>query len=354
MEMAGQRGYLVLADITGYTAYLAGAELLHAQDVLAELLEGIVGRLQPMLILSKIEGDAVFAYSPSERLSRNEALLEILEYAYLGFRDRIEGILRRTTCQCNACRSIPNLDLKFIVHYGEYVSQRVSGAEELVGSDVNLAHRLLKNHVSEAISWRAYILLTESALNRMSLPLEGLFEQVERYEHLGEVTTHSIDMHRRYQEMREARRVQVAPENADHVVTQLVAAPPVVLWVWLNDIQKRLKWEQFDDIRPLIRPAGRMGAGALNHCAHGTSVVTETVLDWRPFEYYTVEYPMGVQTRYLQSVPEGTQLTQCLNLTLASPPFLRRSVAGFMAWLTRLDRQLDALARMIAEEATEL
>lgn len=349
--MESQQGYLILADITGYTAYLAGAELTHAQDVLADLLEGIVGQFQPALILSKLEGDAVFSYTPPGRLSRDEALLEILESTYLAFRDRVEGILRRTTCQCNACLSIPNLDLKFIVHFGEYIPQKVAGVIELVGSDVNLAHRLLKNHVGEATGWRAYILLTEAALKRMNLQLENLHEHEENYDHLGGVKTYTIDLHRRYQEMLEARRVQVSPESADLVFSRLIAAPPVVVWDWLNDIQKRLKWEQFDDIRPFVRPAGRMGAGARNHCAHGKNVVTETVLDWRPFEYYTVEYPMGVQSRYLQPGPEGTQLTINFNLKMPFPPFMRRAVARFMARQMKMDRQLDTLVRLIAEDA---
>ena len=37
-----QHGYLVLADISGYTAYLAGVELDHAHEILSDLLETIV------------------------------------------------------------------------------------------------------------------------------------------------------------------------------------------------------------------------------------------------------------------------------------------------------------------------
>ena len=36
-----RQGCLVLADISGYTAYLAGVELEHSHDVLADLL-GVV------------------------------------------------------------------------------------------------------------------------------------------------------------------------------------------------------------------------------------------------------------------------------------------------------------------------
>jgi hypothetical protein len=38
------------------------------------------------------------------------------------------------------------------------------------------------------------------------------------------------------------------------------------------------------------RPGGRTGAGARNHCAHGKNGKTlETVLDWKPFEYFMAE-----------------------------------------------------------------
>ena len=45
MAAATQSGFLVLADLTGYTAYLAGSELEHAPTIAGDLLETIVGRL---------------------------------------------------------------------------------------------------------------------------------------------------------------------------------------------------------------------------------------------------------------------------------------------------------------------
>ena len=148
MEKGTLQGYLVLADISGYTSYLAGVELTHARDILTELLELIVGYFKPLLTIVELEGDGVYAYAPESKIQRGETLLELAESTYQAFRDRIESVRRRTTCQCNACKSIPNLDLKFIVHYGEYLLQSVSGITKLVGSDINLVHRLLKNHVS--------------------------------------------------------------------------------------------------------------------------------------------------------------------------------------------------------------
>jgi len=60
-----RQGCLVLADIGGYTAYLAGVELEHSHDVLADLLGGVTTGLCPPLHLAKLEGDAVFCVTPA-------------------------------------------------------------------------------------------------------------------------------------------------------------------------------------------------------------------------------------------------------------------------------------------------
>src|SRR3990172_5424605 len=138
METKTQHGYLVFADISGYTSYLAGAELDHAHEILTDLLETIVGRLRTLLTIAKLEGDAVFAYVPESRIERGETLLELIEATYMAFCDGRDHARRRTTCACNACRNIPSLDLKFVTHHGDYILQHLSGITELVGSDVNL------------------------------------------------------------------------------------------------------------------------------------------------------------------------------------------------------------------------
>ena len=50
-EQKMQHGYLMLADISGYTSYLAGVELDHAHEILSDLLETIVGSLKPLLTI---------------------------------------------------------------------------------------------------------------------------------------------------------------------------------------------------------------------------------------------------------------------------------------------------------------
>ncbi len=363
MEGKTQHGYLVIADISGYTSYVAKTELEHAHEVLTELLELILSHLTPTLTLSKLEGDAVFVCAPESRLTRGETLLELVEATYVAFKDRVEAVRRRTTCTCNACRAIPTLDLKFIAHHGDYIAQRVAGIHELAGSDVNLVHRLLKNHVGEATGWRAYALFTESSLEHMGVRSEGMHIQTESYEYLGEVNTCSLDLRSRYTALTEAQRVRITPDEADTVFTQDYPAPPPVVWDWLNDPYKRLKWERVH-IRPVLRPGGRTAPGASNHCVHGKNVSrVDTILDWRPFEYFTVEQ-RGAGGRYvvtetfqLTPTSSGTRLRRCSKfqrMPVPTPRPLMRPIGEFLTKLFKVDQDYVEMARLIAADNSPL
>jgi hypothetical protein len=68
MERKRQTGYLVLADISGYTSFVAQTEIEHADMALSFLLETIIEKLSSLLTISKLEGDAVFAYIEESKL----------------------------------------------------------------------------------------------------------------------------------------------------------------------------------------------------------------------------------------------------------------------------------------------
>jgi hypothetical protein len=299
METKAQHGYLLIADISGYTSFLAKSELEHAHDILTELLEILVKQLTARLALSKLEGDAVFVFAPESQITRGETLLELIEATYVKFRDEREGIRRRTTCQCNACRNIPSLDLKFMAHHGDYMLQRVTGIHELVGSDVNLIHRLLKNHVSEQTGWRAYALFTEAALMHLGVKPEGMHEHIENYEHLGDVKVCVMNLADRYTEFVNARRYTVDPQQAHYIAQGDIATTPSIVWDWINDPTRRamLGFQPNLKFVPILRTGGRTGANSITHCVHGKNLaMVETVRDWRPFDYVTVtqEY-MGLK-----------------------------------------------------------
>ncbi len=127
-----ERGYLVIADITGYTAFLSDSELEHAEDSLKDLLDLLIDQTKPPLVISRLEGDAVISYAPEASFLQGQTLVEIIENTYVAFREARQRMQLNTSCTCNACRNIPNLDLKFIVHHGAFVLQEMAGHTELV------------------------------------------------------------------------------------------------------------------------------------------------------------------------------------------------------------------------------
>ncbi len=324
MDTKTQRGYLILADISGYSTFVAKSELEHAHEILSELLELVLKHITTLFTLSKLEGDAIFAYAHEEKLTRGETLLELIESTYAAFKDRQEAARRRTTCQCNACRNIPSLDLKFLVHHGDYIIQSIGVYREMIGNDVNLIHRLLKNHVAEANGWRGYALLTDQALAHIGLKPDDFQEMSETYD-IGEVKIFVTNLNERYQALRELRQVIVDRSKADLYYEFDYPAPPPVVWDWLNDPQKRLQWE-FAERRmfPFFLPKGRTTAGAVNHCMHGKNLaMVETVLDWRPFDYFTV----------LQDVLQAVKMTVTFQL-------LPTATGTHMIYLCSLEPQI--------------
>src|SRR5207302_1332075 len=157
-----QEGFLVLADIAGYTAFLAGTELEHAHGIIEELVGLIRARLEPPLRFVKLEGDCVFCYADSSRFDdRPELLIEVIESCYFDFASRLLDMARSTTCDCRACSAISTLDLKFVVHYGVFIVQGANRSIDLLGADVIVAHRLLKNNVEAVHRTRAYAFFSD-------------------------------------------------------------------------------------------------------------------------------------------------------------------------------------------------
>src|SRR5690349_14845198 len=201
MLSATQPACFLIADISGYTGYLADVELEHAQDILADLIGAVVSVLKPKFKLAKLEGDAAFTYALGETID-GTLLLDTIERCYLGFRRRRRDVRQATSCQCNACVRIPDLDLKFVVHHGEVLIQKVAGRQELLGSDVIVVHRLLKNDVVEREGIEAYALLTQAAADAADLDPAtlGMTAHSETYDRIGEVAGWVHDLDRRWRE----------------------------------------------------------------------------------------------------------------------------------------------------------
>ena len=184
--MKTQDGVLILADISGFTAFVTATELEHGPQIIATLLEAVMRRLAPPLEIQEVEGDAVFALGPDGALLPPTRLFDVLDSAFVAFKTVQRELAADASCACGACRSVEDLDLKIVAHHGRFLRHAVGGRAQVAGVDVILAHRLLKNGVTTS---RAYVLLTEALLGWLGLdPINlGLVARVESYEHLGDV-----------------------------------------------------------------------------------------------------------------------------------------------------------------------
>ncbi len=289
MDSSVHEGYLVIADISGYTSFMAGSELDHAQEILQEVLTLVLNKMSSVLTLMEVEGDALFLYTHRERVLRGETILEAIEGAYVEFSDHIASMKRATTCSCRACNSAPTLDLKFFVHFGEYAMQSIAGRSKIVGSSVNLIHRLLKNTIVEQTGWNAYVSITDQALKELNVQPEEMHVSSEVYEHLGRIATNTYDLKQRLKELTELRRIVVEEDEADFYTDGAFPLAPAQLWEWLNDPARRERWMDGTTWSIRERKGGRVGVGTVAHCAHGGGDTFERIVDWRPFNYLTCD-----------------------------------------------------------------
>jgi hypothetical protein len=188
-------GFLVLADISGFTAFLTSTELEHGPAIIAELLDEVIRRIAPPLEVQSIEGDAIFALGPNGTVLPPASLLEVLRAGFTGFRAKQRELAADFSCNCPCCRGVDKLSLKAIGHYGPFVEHVIGGRAQVAGPDVILAHRMLKNGVANTAD---YTLLTRPALDYMDVDptVLGLTPHTERYEHFGDVECYVDDLAR--------------------------------------------------------------------------------------------------------------------------------------------------------------
>ena len=349
---------LVIADISGYTSFLAGTELDHAQDILGDLMGTVVGSFRGRFKLAKLEGDATFGYALTEAID-GSALLDAVEDTYFAFRRRLRDIRQATSCTCNACRLIPSLDLKLVVHHGVVIRQRVAGREELVGSDVIVVHRLLKNRVVDELGIKAYALFTAACIEAMGADagLLGLREHREQVDVLGDATLWIRDLGAAWDA--ELGRSHVVLDRASSLAfRRTVPLPPAEAWDYLTAPGLRPRWQAgVTDVIESVAPSSRRGVGTTNHCMHGASAVVEEVLDWVPYDYVTlrstVPVPGAPKLRSmieLLPVEDATEVTFYLEpprgakAQAVAKPILEGYIAGLAAGFDVLAAQLASAA----------
>lgn len=298
--MPAVEGLLVMADISGYTAFVSGTEHEHSREILAELIENIAKSFGGKLSVDQVEGDALCC--TTERTGVEVA--DWLRETFATFHRRLRDMRAATTCPCNACQMIGNLGLKFIVHRGTYSRQTVAGVVQLHGADVNLVHRLLKN----SVPLREYLLASRAALDAWPDNASAEFVDAPQRYDLGDVPAAYLDLAPvRADALREERTV-VTDAEAKLRRTRRFAAPPDAVWHLMTDPAARKRIMQVPKIEFEEGARGTL-VGAEYHCEHGgdRTTVFRVIKAERPSEFtLTFDFPfVGRMYRTDRVVHEG-------------------------------------------------
>ncbi len=282
--MSIEHGCLLIADISGYTKYLGGVELDHAQDILADLLGGVVEQTSSLKV-AKLEGDAVFCYAATG--VDGPSLVDTIESCYFAFSRRKRNIQQLSSCPCDACEKLEDLDLKFVVHFGEYFAHEVAGREELVGVDVILVHRLLKNEIAEQFGTKGYAIFTDAAIDQFELgEFAANLPTVRGAADDNQVELTVLDLTARWHDHQLASTTKV--NDPTIVVFADVEASPSEIWPIMTSALERPNWIGASDSVVQQNERGIPGPGTINHCLHGDgSTTVDEIVDWAPFVYCT-------------------------------------------------------------------
>lgn len=146
------QGLVFIPDISGFTEFVNQIEIDHGRLIIKELLEIIIDANEAGLEISEIEGDAILFYRFGKEPTMKEIYSQV-EKMFCNFHQSLQEYENRRYCQCKACLSAGKLTLKVISHYGEFTTYDVRNFKKLIGRDVIVAHRLLKNNIDIHEYW---------------------------------------------------------------------------------------------------------------------------------------------------------------------------------------------------------
>jgi hypothetical protein len=236
----------------------------------------------------------------------------------------------------------------------------VGANHQLLGTEVILLHRLLKNSVTAEMGIRAYVLCTEAAAAALGVQpaVEGMVAHREAIPDLGEIDVWVKDMHPVYESRRGEDQVTYSEEDVLVAVAADIPMSAELVWDYLNQSELRNVLIESDSYNVLDRQGGKIGPGSTYQCYHGKMIVRQVVIEWRPFERVLLSQRLpfkGQPTNVLIDLrltptESGTRLTE--TAARVTGPFLKRILArGFLRrQRQRSQRAIDNFADQIQRD----
>ncbi len=238
---------LFIPDISGFTKFVNQTEVNHGQHVISELLEILIDSNQLGLKLSEIEGDALLFYKQDLIPTKSE-IADQAKVMFLNFHQHLKRYQNHRICQCGACRSAGNLTLKFIVHSGPINFIKVKDQLKPYGSDVIVAHRLLKNSIDN----REYLLYSENMvrpdedITSLDIPWLEIKEGQAHYDSIGNINYF-------YGYLSALHKLVPDTESVSHpnksesplIVSTTIDRPKNEIFETIIDFERRMDWNKF-------------------------------------------------------------------------------------------------------------
>ena len=309
----------LIADISGYTGYLADVELDHAQDILADLIGTVVTALRPGFRLAKLEGDAAFTYAIGEKHRRVDAARHhralLLRLPAAAARRPPGDLVRVQRLQPDPG---PRPQVRRPPRPGDRPEGRRPAGAARIGRDRRPSAAQERRRRADSGSRPTPCSARPASTPRASIGAAlGMRPHAETYERIGDVHAWVLDLERRWQEEETRARVFVTPEESTLTVSVPTTVPPQVAWEFLTTPGQRMSWQPWvTEVGVEGATGGRRGAGSANHCRHGKDAVVEEILDWRPYDYVTdrtiLDTPQGpvkvLHTIELEPTTTGTTI----------------------------------------------
>jgi Protein of unknown function (DUF2652) len=264
--MAETSATILIPDISGFTEFVSTTELAHSTKAINMLIDAMVEAVGEAFEVSEIEGDAVLLIKKDPPPSKKEILDTCLKI-FNAFHFRRQWMQQYTICPCGACQAISNLTLKFVVHHGPLAEIKVGRFVKHSGTDMIVAHRLLKNNIDN----NEYLLLTERFLEQAAdTPGEVEMEWVssaDDYASIGRIAY-------RFSLLREARRnAPGPPQPPSHYRTDdtayletPIAANFLDAYMAVMNIPGRPGW--LADLQKVEQEIPEVFVGSLHRCIY--------------------------------------------------------------------------------------
>jgi uncharacterized protein YndB with AHSA1/START domain len=339
-----QEGALVLADISGYSKFIAQTEVDHSWSILHELLDTMVRTLEGQMDVSQVEGDAILFISG---LTTPE-VVGAIERTFIAFHRRLRDMQAVTTCPCGACASIGMLKLKFVAHHGTFSRQRLGTVEQLHGTDVIVAHRLLKNRVPS----KEYLLVTDAVLARLPDDIRAAYTPHHEEFDLGAIAGGYREIADLWIEAESKERKRVEPEEAMVTSDITVDGPIGLVYDQMLEPQVMQRYLFAEDVTEIPGARGQTLASEF-HCHHGGEMVTMRVVSLVPGSELTLvaDKPttMHVTTRLSDAGGFRTRVVRAFLWDEPADPDVAEGLRGMMGAMVQAGEA--AIQDVFAERA---